>query len=199
QTYILGTKHFNEIIVQADPSIPLEQTVSDIKTTLRISHNITDPEKDDFYVSTAADLLDRIGTVTTALTVLLASVAAISLIVGGIGIMNIMLVSVTERTREIGLRKAIGATENEILSQFLAEAVILTAIGGIIGVLFGAFVSFCFAWAINQFSTISWTFIFPLRGAVLGIGVSSFIGLVFGIVPARRAAKKEPIEALRYE
>ena len=199
QTYILGTKHFNEIIVQADPSIPLEQTVSDIKTTLRISHNITDPEKDDFYVSTAADLLDRIGTVTTALTVLLASVAAISLIVGGIGIMNIMLVSVTERTREIGLRKAIGATETEILSQFLAEAVILTAIGGIIGVLFGAFVSFCFAWAINQFSTISWTFIFPLRGAVLGIGVSSFIGLVFGIVPARRAAKKEPIEALRYE
>ncbi|MCK9352391.1 MAG: ABC transporter permease [Candidatus Pacebacteria bacterium] len=199
QTYILGTKHFNEIIVQADPSIPLEQTVSDIKTTLRISHNITDPEKDDFYVSTAADLLDRIGTVTTALTVLLASVAAISLIVGGIGIMNIMLVSVTERTREIGLRKAIGATETEILSQFLAEAVILTAIGGIIGVLFGAFVSFCFAWAINQFSTIDWTFIFPLRGAVLGIGVSSFIGLVFGIVPARRAAKKEPIEALRYE
>jgi len=199
QKYILGTKHFNEIIVLGDPSIPLSQTVSDIKTTLRISHDITDPTKDDFHVSTAADILERIGVVMTALTILLACVAAISLVVGGIGIMNIMLVSVTERTREIGLRKAIGATEGEILSQFLVEAVILTAIGGAIGVLFGAFVSFCFALAINTFSTIDWTYIFPIRGAVIGIAVSSTIGLVFGYFPARRAAKKEPIEALRYE
>jgi putative ABC transport system permease protein len=199
QKYILGTKHFNEIIVLADPSIPINQTVSDIKSTLRISHDITDPTKDDFHVSTAADILEKIGTVMTALTILLASVAAISLLVGGIGIMNIMLVSVTERTREIGLRKAIGATESEILSQFLAEAVILTAIGGIIGVLFGAFVSLCFAFAINTFSTIDWIYIFPIRGAVIGIIVSTTIGLIFGYFPARRAAKKEPIVALRYE
>lgn len=199
QKYILGTKHFNEIIVLADSNIPLPETVSDIKTTLRISHGITDPEKDDFYISTAADIMERVSTVMIALTILLACVAAISLVVGGIGIMNIMLVSVTERTREIGLRKAIGATEKEILSQFLSEAVILTAIGGVIGVLFGAFVSFCFALAINEFSTIDWTYIFPIRGAIIGIVVSSTIGLVFGYFPAGKAAKKEPIEALRYE
>jgi putative ABC transport system permease protein len=199
QKYILGTKHFNEIIVQADPSIPISQTVSDIKTTLRISHDITDPTKDDFYISTAEDIMNKIGTVMTALTILLACVAAISLVVGGIGIMNIMLVSVTERTREIGLRKAIGASEHEILSQFLTEAIILTALGGLVGVLFGAFISFCFALAIDNFSTIDWTFIFPIRGAVIGIAVSTTIGLVFGYFPARKAAKKEAIEALRYE
>jgi putative ABC transport system permease protein len=199
QKYILGTKHFNEIIVLADPNIPLNQTVSDIKTTLRISHGITDPEKDDFYISTAADIMERVNTVMIALTILLACVAGISLVVGGIGIMNIMLVSVTERTREIGLRKAIGATEKEILSQFLSEAVILTAIGGAIGVLFGAFISFCFSFAINNFSTIDWIYIFPIRGAIIGIAVSSTIGLVFGYFPAGKAAKKEPIEALRYE
>jgi putative ABC transport system permease protein len=199
QRYILGTKHFNEVIVLADPNIPLAQTVQDIKTTLRISHNITDPTKDDFYVSTSADLLERVSSITTALTIFLASVAAISLIVGGIGIMNIMLVSVTERTREIGLRKAIGATEGSILFQFLFEAVILTFIGGIVGVLFGAAVSVAFAFAINHFSTIVWTYVFPINGAILGIVVSTIIGLVFGIFPARRAAKKNPIEALRYE
>ena len=199
QKYILGTKHYNEVIVMADPNIPLNQTVQDIKTTLRISHNITDPTKDDFYVNTSADLLKRISSVTTALTIFLASVAAISLIVGGIGIMNIMLVSVTERTREIGLRKAIGATEGNILLQFLFEAVILTFIGGIVGVFLGAAVSVLFAFAINHFSTIVWTYSFPVNGALLGIGVSTVIGLIFGIFPARRAAKKNPIEALRYE
>ncbi|MCX6735759.1 MAG: ABC transporter permease [Candidatus Parcubacteria bacterium] len=199
QRYILGTKHYNELAILADSSIPLATTVQDIKTTLRISHNITDPEKDDFNVNTAADLLDRVSSVTTALTIFLAAVASISLIVGGIGIMNIMLVSVTERTREIGLRKAIGATEGDILLQFLFEAVILTFAGGIIGVLFGSAVSVIFAFAINHFSTIVWTYVFPINGAFLGIGVSTFIGLVFGIFPARHAAKKNPIEALRYE
>ncbi len=199
QRYILGTKHYNELAILADPSIPLETTVQDIKRTLRISHNITDLEKDDFNVNTAADLLDRVSSVTTALTIFLAAVASISLIVGGIGIMNIMLVSVTERTREIGLRKAIGATEGDILLQFLFEAVILTFAGGVIGVLFGAAVSVIFAFAINHFSTIVWTYLFPINGAFLGIGVSTFIGLVFGIFPARHAAKKNPIESLRYE
>lgn len=199
QNYILGTKYYNEIHVLASPDIPIDQTVQDIKTTLRISHGITDPTKDDFYISTQADMLDRISTVTLALTVLLSSVAGISLLVGGIGIMNIMLVSVTERTREIGLRKAIGATEEEVMYQFLTEAVILTFIGGVVGVLAGTAVSVAFAFGINYFYALDWTFTFPVNGALLGIGVSTFIGLVFGIFPARRAAKKNPIDALRYE
>jgi putative ABC transport system permease protein len=199
QNYILGTKHFNEIIVLASPDASVSETVQDIKTTLRESHNITDQSRDDFYVNTQADLLKRIGTVTLALTLLLASVAGISLIVGGVGIMNIMFVSIVEGTREIGLRKALGATNGNILTQFLTEAVILTFIGGVIGVLLGTLVAFVFSFAINQVTAISWEFSFPLKGAILALGVSTFIGLVFGIYPARKAAQKNPTDALRYE
>ena len=191
QKYILGTKHFNEIIVQADPSIPISQTVSDIKTTLRISHDITDPTKDDFYISTAEDIMNKIGTVMTALTILLACVAAISLVVGGIGIMNIMLVTVTERTREIGLRKAIGAYPRAILIQFLIEAIILSSIGGLAGIGLGALGTF----AISQF--------FPAQVTIgsisLAFGVSFAVGVIFGVAPARKASQLSPIEALRYE
>jgi putative ABC transport system permease protein len=199
QNYILGQKHFNEVIILASPDAVLSDTVRDIKTTLRDSHGITDPSRDDFYVNTQADLLKRISTVTLALTLLLASVAAISLIVGGVGIMNIMFVSIIERTREIGLRKSLGATNGDILLQFLLEAILLTFIGGVVGVLFGAFVSFIFSFAINHATAINWEFSFPIKGALLALGVSTFIGLVFGIYPARKAAKKNPIEALRYE
>lgn len=199
QKYILGTKHYNEVIVLADSNVPLEDTVRDIKTTLRESHGITDPERDDFYVSTQADLLKRLSTITLALTLLLASVAGISLLVGGVGIMNIMFVSIIERTREIGLRKALGATRGDILRQFLAEAVLLTFIGGVTGVLFGALFAFIFSFVINHATAIEWAYSFPVGGAILGLGVSTFIGLVFGIYPARKAAQKDPIEALRYE
>jgi putative ABC transport system permease protein len=199
QNYILGTKHFNQIIALAATNIPFEETVRDVKNTLRESHGISDPSKDDFHVGTQADLLKRIGTVTLTLTLLLASVAGISLIVGGVGIMNIMFVSIMERTREIGLRKALGATNGNILAQFLTEAILLTFIGGVAGVFFGALVSFVFSLAINHTAGIAWAFSFPVKGAMLALGVSAFIGLVFGIYPARKAAKKNPIEALRYE
>ncbi len=199
QQYVLGIKYFNRIIVQADSQENISATVDDIRNTLRDSHNITDPEDDDFSVTTQADIAATLNTVTTALTAFLAAVAAISLIVGGIGIMNIMLVSVTERTREIGLRKAIGATNKDILMQFLLEAVMLTGTGGLIGVILGGLLSYIISIILTKFLALNWIFIFPYDAAVLGIVVASMVGLIFGIYPANQASKKSPMEALRYE
>lgn len=199
QQYIFGIKYFNRLAIEADSEANVEKTVSDIKRTIRDSHNITDPEKDDFFVETQADAIKTVGTITSVLTLFLAAVAAISLIVGGVGIMNIMLVSVTERTREIGLRKALGATKNNILTQFLLESTILTATGGLIGITLGVSFSFAVAFAISNFYGLAWGYSFPISAALLGLGVSALIGLVFGLYPARQAAKKSPMEALRYE
>jgi len=173
--------------------------VQDIKVTLRQNHNISNPDKDDFYVVTQADAVQRVGIITNILTFLLVSIAAISLVVGGIGIMNIMLVSVTERTREIGLRKAIGATRQDIMTQFLFEAVILTALGGAIGIAIGASLSFAVSIALSKVFSLGWSFSLPIWSIILGFGVSSAIGVIFGLYPARQASRKSPIEALRYE
>ncbi|HEY9673243.1 MAG TPA: ABC transporter permease [Waterburya sp.] len=160
-----------------------------IENLLRLRHKITD--EDDFTVRTQKDILKIVGTITGALTLLLAAIAGISLLVGGIGVMNIMLVSVTERTQEIGLRKAIGAQERDILIQFLIEAVILSALGGLVGTALGISV-------IQIVAMVS-----PLKAGVspvailLSVSVSGGIGLFFGVVPARRAAKLDPIVALR--
>ena len=199
QQYIFGKKYFDRIVVQADSESAVDQTVEDIKITLRNSHNIDNPEKDDFFVETQAQALSMVSTITNVLTMFLASVAAISLLVGGIGIMNIMLVSVTERTREIGLRKALGATYKNILTQFLLEAVILTGTGGFVGISLGTILSFLISLILSKVVGLAWVFTFPVSGALLGLGVSLAIGLFFGIYPAREAAKKSPIEALRYE
>lgn len=199
EQYITGTKFYSRIVVEADSEANLKSTVLDVETTLRNSHNITDPAKDDFSVTTSADVAATLGTITSALTAFLAAVAAISLVVGGIGIMNIMLVSVTERTKEIGLRKAIGATNKNILTQFLLEAVILTGLGGVIGIILGSGLSYIISIIISKFAGLDWTFTFPISAAILGIVVSSLVGLIFGIYPARQAAKKSPMEALRYE
>lgn len=199
QTYIFGIKHFNRMVVQADSEANVPETVDDIIATLRNNHNITDPTKDDFFVQTQASAMETVGTILNVLTLFLAAVAAVSLVVGGIGIMNIMLVSVTERTQEIGLRKALGATNSDILSQFLIEAVILTAVGGVIGITLGGLISFLVSSVLSKVYAINWQFALPLQAVFLGLGVSSAIGLIFGIYPARQAAKKSPIEALRYE
>lgn len=199
EQYLLGRKYFDRIIVSADSEEHIRETVSDIKATIRANHNITDPEKDDFFVETQADLAERLKTITTALTLFLSGVAGISLFVGGVGIMNIMLVSVTERTREIGLRKAVGATNRDILTQFLFEAVILTFLGGIIGILLGGALSFIISFAIRAFELMTWSFSFPYLGAGLGLFVSAVVGLVFGLYPARRASRLNPIDALRHE
>lgn len=199
QDYITGKKSFNRLIIQAytDKDVPV--TSEDIKMTLRESHGITDPDKDDFTVQTQQDLANRLSTITNALTYFLVAVASIALFVGGVGIMNIMLVSVTERTREIGLRKALGATDKDILTQFLLEAVLLTAIGGLVGILLGASLAFITAICLSKGLGVNWTFVFPWGGAFLGLSVSALIGLIFGGYPARQASKKSPIEALRYE
>ncbi|MGB7958095.1 MAG: ABC transporter permease [Minisyncoccia bacterium] len=199
QTYIFGIDYFNRMTVEADDNSTVSETVDDVTATLRNDHNITDPTKDDFYVETQASAMQTVSTILNVLTLFLAAVAAVSLVVGGIGIMNIMLVSVTERTREIGLRKALGATQKDILSQFLLEAVTLTAVGGVIGILLGASVSFVVAFVLSKVFGLNWQFVLPLSAVFLGLGVSSGIGLIFGIYPARQASKKSPIEALRYE
>lgn len=199
QKYLMGIDYYQEIVVSATSEEDVPAAVEEIKATLRETHNIDDPSKDDFNINTQADIIGRIGIVTGVLTALLLSVATISLVVGGIGIMNIMLVSVTERTREIGLRKAIGATRRDILVQFLLEAVLLTAIGGVIGIASGALLAFFISMILSATVSTGWQFSFPISAAIVGLLVSSLVGFIFGLYPARRAAEKTPIEALRYE
>ncbi len=199
QSYLLGIDYFNEVMIKAKSPEFVARTVRDIEVTMRESHNITNPDKDDFFVVTQEGLVSQISTIINILTVFLSSVVAIALVVGGIGVMNIMLVSVTERTREIGLRKALGATKRDIMTQFLIEATVLTGLGGVVGILFGAILSFFLAFVLKNFIMLNWTFEFPIFAAFLGFGVSFFIGLIFGIYPARQASNKSPMEALRYE
>ncbi|MBU2263049.1 ABC transporter permease [Patescibacteria group bacterium] len=199
RTYLLGIDYYNEVWAQVKSVDDIPATIGDIERTLRERHNITNPEKDDFYILTQQNLLDQVGSILDILTAAIAAIVAISLVVGGVGVMNIMLVSVTERTREIGLRKALGATERNIVMQFLIEATILTLLGGIIGVAFGTIISYASVIIFTKMTGISWTFTFPFFAVFLGFTVSAIVGLTFGIYPARQAAKKNPIEALRYE
>jgi len=200
QKQLLGISYFNTIIVQGNSTYDMNFVKSRITFALRQSHGISDPSKDDFNIRTQEDILSILGSITSILTMFLAAIASISLIVGGIGIMNIMLVSVTERTKEIGLRKAVGATNNDILQQFLIESILLTFTGGIIGIIFGAVVVGLIYFVLSTFFvSIGWVFTFPVSAVILGIAVSTISGLAFGIYPAYQAGKKNPIDALRYE
>lgn len=187
------TTTFSDFTIEAKSENDVNALKDDIETTLLANHNITDKKLADFSVLTSADLLSTINNVTGLLTSLLAGIAAISLIVGGIGIMNIMLVSVTERTREIGLRKAVGAKTSDILIQFVIEAVLLTVIGGALGIGLGVLIGRI----ASRF--IGFDAVVTMSAVLLAVGVSSAIGLVFGIYPAAKAARLNPIDALRYE
>ncbi|MCC7357237.1 ABC transporter permease [Candidatus Uhrbacteria bacterium] len=173
-----------------------------VRILLRETHNLDNPEgvlsKDDFRVATQEDTIKNAAVIGTILQILLGSVASISLIVAGVGIMNIMYVTVTERTREIGLRKAIGAKRRDILMQFLAEAIILTIVAGMIGIIVGISVSYIAILIIQRFQA-GWSFDIPWNGVVMGFSVSALIGIIFGFFPAHRAASLSSIEALRYE
>ncbi len=181
---------------------PVEYAKDDVRLAMRESHNLDNPTgdlaKDDFQVASPADAAAIVGTVGTVLTLLLTSIAAISLLVGGIGIMNIMLVTVTERTREIGLRLAVGARRRDIMRQFLIETMILTLGGGIIGILLGIGLAAAAAGVLAQFVD-GWEMVIPMSAVISGVAVSVAVGLLFGLYPAKRASQLNPIEALRYE
>lgn len=199
QEYLAGIDYYNQIIVRASSAEIVPVVQEEIARELRALHGITDPADDDFYIQTQQGLVDQVSSIIGVFTLFLSFVVAIALVVGGIGVMNIMLVSVTERTREIGLRKALGATNKDILKQFLLEAVILTALGGLIGVILGSFLAFGAAQLVSRFAGFTLAFHFPFLGAFLGVIVSGIVGIVFGLYPARSAAEKSPIEALRSE
>ncbi len=199
QTYLLGIDYYHEILVKVESPELVDRTVVDIENTLRETHGITDSDKDDFFVETQQNMIEQVGSILGILTAFLSSVVAVALLVGGIGVMNIMLVTVTERTREIGLRKAVGATNRDILRQFLVESVFLTIAGGVIGIIIGFILSLVATYGISVYLDSDWVFSFPVNAAILAVVVSAIVGVVFGLYPARKASRKSPIEALRYE
>ncbi len=202
QQYVAGNDKISTIIIEATDEKYTAITEKNVKESLYFLRGFdenTDPEKIDFNIQNQQSLVNTVSTILGGFSIFLTSVAAISLIVGGIGIMNIMLVSVSERTREIGLRKSLGATNKDILNQFLFEATLLTGLGGLIGSALGALLSFLASLAINNFTDLFWVFEFPIAGMFIGIFTSLVVGIIFGIYPAKKAAEKSPTEALRYE
>jgi len=193
QHYLAGNDYVNDISVAATSSSTISAAQQEITDLLLTRHKITDPANADFSILNQADIISTASSVTGTFTMLLASIAGISLLVGGIGIMNMMLTTVTERTREIGLRKAVGIRKTYINLQFLAEAVVLTFLGGIIGIFLGWIVSIIASKLLSMSTQVS------ISAILLAFGVSAAIGIIFGFYPARRAAALSPIEALRYE
>ncbi|HUQ17871.1 MAG TPA: ABC transporter permease [Candidatus Saccharimonadales bacterium] len=190
------TSVVNTIIVKAASSEEMANTTEDVRTVLLARHKIADPLAADFTVTNQNDTLAALGSITATFTILLAAIGGISLLVGGIGIMNIMLVSVNERTREIGIRKAVGARRRDILTQFLIEAIGLTGLGGVLGILLG--------WGITEVvkripQAAGLLVIITPGTVIVAVGVSVAIGVIFGLYPAMRAARLHPIQALRYE
>lgn len=190
---VFGQNFLTSIAVEAKSQEVMTDAENQVGYLLLARHKLSDPSKADFSILSQSDILGAASQITGTFTALLSGIAAISLLVGGIGIMNIMLVTVIERTREIGLRKALGAKDKTIISQFLVEAIILTLTGGFFGMILGVLVSYIIS------SLIKLPFVLSVSSVILAIGVSGGIGILFGWYPAKKASDLSPIEALRYE
>ncbi len=193
QKRVFGIDYLRNINIQIADSSKMDAAQVQVENILRKRHKIYNPDNDDFTVRNQTDMLTRLNDITGAFTLLLGGIACISLLVGGIGIMNIMLVSVTERTREIGLRKALGATKYDILIQFLIESIVLCVMGGVIGILAGVAMSYAISYIGNWNTDVS------AQSIILSFGFSVAVGLFFGIYPANKAAGLDCVVALRYE
>ena len=190
-----GEYTVSNISVSAATEEGVDPAMLEIEQTLRLRHGLAADDENDFSIQSQTSLMEVMSSVTATLTLLLGSIGAVSLLVGGIGIMNIMLVSVTERTREIGLRKALGAHDGDILLQFLIEALVLTSLGGLMGI----GLSYGVAWIIGQIAGSTFQVLIEVDALILAMSVSMASGLIFGLYPALRATRLDPIEALRYE
>jgi len=199
QKKMMGIDHVFFSIAEVFENSQAESTAEEIRFVMRDRHNITEPDKDDFGVTTQAESIKVINTIFFGISSLLVVLAMISLVVGGVGIMNVMYVSVVERTFEIGLRKSVGARDSDIKRQFLTEAIVLTSVGGLIGITVGIVISWFIAFGAKEFGGLDWAFIISVPSILLGTGFSVAVGLIFGYFPAKRAASLDPISALRAE
>ena len=208
QKRVMGIKHVQYQMFKVADVDQINDTTEEARFILRENHDLphpkgppedwTDTGKDDFRVVTMIESMEIMDTVTGAITLLLLAIVAISLVVGGVGIMNIMYVVVSERTAEIGLRKAVGAKYRDIMWQFLIESILITMFGGIIGTSIGIAISWLVSLGAGAYG-LNWEFVVPIKAYIVALGFSTFFGLVFGVYPARKAARLEPVEALRAE
>ena len=198
QKLITGIDHLVEFAIVMEDNQHFAQAKAEISQLLRERHNISDPTKDDFEVMSMDQIVEIVNTVTGVISLLLGLLAAISLLVGGVGIMNIMLVIVAERTREIGLRKALGAKRKDIMNQFVLEAALISVLGGIIGIISGIVFSFLVTLVVRAYN-FDWPFVVSIEAIIISFLTAAFFGIVFGWYPANKAAKLNAIEALRYE
>lgn len=198
QKKIMGIDYFMYVVHQVvNPSLA-EETAEIMRDILRENHGISDPDRDDFNVVTMKEMLKTSKDITNSITILLLLIVTVSLVVGGVGILNVMYVIVSERTPEIGLRKALGARFSDIMKQFLIESVLITLIGAFFGIILGIIFSFIIYLLANYFG-LEWKFIVPIKAFIVSILFAIFFGVVFGIFPARKAGKLDPVEALRKE
>jgi putative ABC transport system permease protein len=204
QKKLMGVNHVLYMVHKVKNMDMAEVTADEIRFILRENHNISSPSelgdisKDDFRVVTMTEMMEMLDVITGAITLLLLAIVVISIVVGGVGIMNIMYVIVSERTSEIGLRKAVGAKFKDIMSQFIVESILITVIGGLIGILIGIFFSYLISVGANYFG-LDWRFSIPYKAYFVAFGFSLFFGVIFGVYPAAKAARMEPVEALRKE